>query len=81
MNIVLKTDGYTFYLNPLLRRSLPHIHVRRENRYGKFLLIPPALDGESNLTSDEIAQVLELVQAHQPALQEAWMGHFAGQPG
>jgi len=80
MPVVFRYQGYKFFFysnegNPL---EPAHIHVRAGGKEAKFWLVPDvALARNDGFDARTIRVLLELVQAKQKFLEDAWHDYFA----
>ena len=76
MPTVLKEGPYGFFFYASDGGEPAHVHVRCEDRVGKFWLDPVRLQRSGGLQRHEIRQIARIVEQHQSLLMEMWDDYF-----
>ncbi len=54
----------------------PHVHVERNGKTAKFLLLPVRLAHNDGFNARELAKLERMVQDNAQRFEDAWHGHF-----
>ncbi len=79
MPVVFREGGYRFffYSNEGEPREPVHVHVMRNGAEAKFWLFPtPAVAYNRGFSARMLARLLEMVEARQDEIEDAWNEHF-----
>ena len=76
MPTVLREGPYRLFFYSADGIEPPHVHVERDFKIGKFWLDPVRMQSSGGLNRAEIRRIARMVEAHQPALIEAWYEYF-----
>ena len=76
MLAVPREGPYRFFFYTGDREEPPHVHVRRENRVGKFWLDPVRLERSGGLQRPEIRRIARIIEQHHALLLGTWNEHF-----
>ena len=77
MPTVLRASGYRVFFTAHDRSEPPHVHVVRADGHAKVWLDPIELAWARGLRSDQVTELLELVDNRRVLLLEAWHDYFA----
>ena len=78
MPTVLRIGPYRLFFYSQDRRTEPaHVHVQREQRVAKVWIDPVRLDRSGGFHSQELREIMKVVEKHQQQLRESWnaFGH------
>ena len=75
MPVVLRKDGYRFFFFSNEGNEPAHIHVRKGGAVAKFWLGPVRQQLNEGFKPPEIRRILEILDAHETELIEAWNEH------
>ena len=76
MPTVLRFGPYRLYFYAGDRDELPHVHIERDDRIGKFWLDPGRLQSSGGFSRVELARIEKLVNDRRVELMEAWNDYF-----
>lgn len=76
MPTVLRIKGYRFFFFSLEGKEPPHIHVEQAERYAKLWLEPVSIARAKGFRSNELTEILQIVQNNLTLFQERWHEHF-----
>ncbi len=77
MPTVLRLGPYRFFFYSRENAEPPHIHVERDENYGKFWLDPIALAANRGFRAHELTQLRTIVTQNQELLRERWNEFFS----
>ncbi len=78
MPTVLRVGPYRCFFYTGDREEPKHVHVERDDHVAKFWLNPVVMEKTGGLGRADIGRILEIVEAHQEELMEAWNEHLQG---
>lgn len=78
MPTILREGPYRFYFRSADGVEPPHIHVRRDNRFAKFWLIPVRLQDGGRFPERELRDIRRIIERRQDTFMEDWYGYFNG---
>lgn len=73
---VLRQEGYRFFFFSREDHEPPHVHVEKEEGYGKLWLDPVEFARVRGFNPGEERRILEIVTDHRVELLEAWHEHL-----
>ena len=76
MPTVLRIGPYRFFFYSADRAEPRHVHVERDDNWGKFWLEPVRLHQSSGFRQRELNRVAALVAEHREQLVKAWDEYF-----
>lgn len=76
MPTVLRVKGYRFFFFSLEGKEPPHIHVEQAERYAKLWLDPISIARSKGFRSNELSEILAIVEENKRLLKEKWNEHF-----
>lgn len=77
MPTVLRVKGYRFFFFSLEGKEPPHIHVEQAERYAKLWLEPVSIARAKGFRSNELTDILQIVQNNQHLLKGRWHEFFS----
>jgi hypothetical protein len=72
---VLRVGGYRFFFFSREGTEPVHIHVQQAERYAKFWLSPLSLAWAKGFRSNELTELLRIVQRHSSTFEERYHEH------
>ena len=76
MPTILREGPYRFFFYANDRDEPPHVHVRRDNRVGKFWLDPVRLQRSGRLRRSDVREIMRIIERNQELLRGKWDEHF-----
>ena len=76
MPTILRVGRYRFFFFSNEGNEPPHIHVEAGEALGKVWLDPVSVARQGRFSAKDIGDIIDIVQAHQQNLLEAWHGYF-----
>ena len=76
MPTVLRVKGYRFFFFSLEGTEPPHIHVAHAERYAKIWLNTLSISRSKGFRSNELSEILMIVESNKLLFQERWNEHF-----
>jgi hypothetical protein len=76
MPTLLRVKGYRFFFFSLEGKEPPHIHVEQGERYAKLWLVPVSIARAKGFRSNELTEILQIVQNNGQEFEERWHEYF-----
>lgn len=77
MPTVFRVKGYRFFFFSLEGKEPPHIHVEQAERYAKLWLEPVSIARAKGFRSNELTDILQIVQNNQQLFKGRWHEFFS----
>lgn len=76
MPTVQRIGPYRLFFFSEDRAEPPHVHVKRDEREGKFWLLPVSVARSGDFRPNELRTIIRIVRENSRILLEAWYEYF-----
>jgi hypothetical protein len=77
MPTIFRAKGYRFFFFSRDGIEPVHIHIAKDNKYGKYWINPIRLAKNYGFTSKELNEIKKLITEKKNLIQEKWDEYFA----